>query len=89
MNDIFMFSEAPYDTHGADRLIRPKGYITGFGINSFSYQGAKIWNVLQDHVKGGGILRYAKDWLANGMDQSVAVVPELCVRCITSDGVQL
>ena len=36
---------------------------TGLGINSFSYQGAKIWNVLSEHVKDGeNIAIYVKNW---------------------------
>ena len=32
MNEIFMLSEAPYDTHGGVKLIQPKVSTTGFMV---------------------------------------------------------
>ena len=64
MNELFMFSEAPYKTRGGVKLIQPKVNTTGFGINSFSYQGAKIWNVLPEHVKDGENIAICKEMIS-------------------------
>ena len=44
---------------------------------------------LPEHVKGGEILRHAKNWLANDLDHNAVVVSALCAMCIIFDRVQL
>ena len=51
MRSLFPFSTTPYCTRGGSKLVQPKVNTIGFGINSFTYQGSKIWNNLPQGVK--------------------------------------
>ena len=51
MRSLFSFSTTPYCTRGGSKLVQPKVNTIGFGINSFTYQGSKIWNYLPQGVK--------------------------------------
>ena len=44
MGSLFSFSTTPYCTRGGSKLVQPKVNMISFGINSFAYQGSKIWN---------------------------------------------
>ena len=41
----------PYCARGGSKLVQPKVNMISFGINSFTYQGSKIWNNLLQGVK--------------------------------------
>ena len=43
MGYLFSFSTTPYCTRGGSKLVQPKVNKISFGINSFAYQGSKIW----------------------------------------------
>ena len=51
MGSLFSFSTTPYCTRGGSKLVQPKVNTISFGINSFAYQGSKIWNNLPQGVK--------------------------------------
>ena len=51
MSSLFAFSTTPYCTRGGSKLVQPKVNTISFGINSFAYQGSKIWNNLPRDVK--------------------------------------
>ena len=51
MRSFFSFSTTPYCTRGGSKLVQPKVNTIGFGMNSFTYQGSKIWNNLPQGVK--------------------------------------
>ena len=53
-----MLSEAPYDTRDGIELTQTKVDAIRFGIYSFSYQGASIWNILPKHVNEGETSQY-------------------------------
>ena len=61
MRSLFSFSTTPYCTHGGSKLVQPKVNTIGFGINSFTYQGSKIWNNLTQGVKDTTCLIGCKD----------------------------
>jgi len=60
MNSLFTISDSPYETRGGVKLVQSKVDTIRFGINSFSYQGAKIWNTLPSDVKDADSLHTAK-----------------------------
>ena len=51
MRSLFSFSTTPYCTRGGSKFVQSKVNTIGFGINSFTYQGSKIWNNLPHGVK--------------------------------------
>ena len=51
MRSLFSCSTTPYCTRGGSTLVPPKLNTISFGINSFTYQGPKIWNNLPQGVK--------------------------------------
>ena len=61
MGSLFSFSTTPYCTRGGSKLVQPKVNTISFGINSFAYQGSKIWNNLPQDVKDTTCLIACKD----------------------------
>ena len=41
----------PYDLRGGSRAEQPKVNTTSCGLNTFTYQVAKLWNILPSHIK--------------------------------------
>ena len=50
LNDLFCPSPAPCETRGGLKLVQLKIETTGFGLNTFCYQGAKIWNAVPENI---------------------------------------
>ena len=61
MGSLFSFSTTPYCTRGGFKLVQPKINTISFGINSFAYQGSKIWNNLPQGWKDTTCLIACKD----------------------------
>ena len=61
IGSLFSFSTTPYCTRGGPKLLQPKVNTISFGINSFAYQGSKIWNNLPQGVKDITCLIVCKD----------------------------
>ena len=51
LNDMCIMKTNGYDLRNKIQLIQPKVNTVTYGIFSFRYHGAKIWNLLPDHVK--------------------------------------
>ena len=51
LNEIFTKKRMPYSLRDSSILEQPKRRTTMFGIRSFSYVGAKLWNELPNYVK--------------------------------------
>ena len=51
LHDLFKRKDTGYDMRDNDLLIQPKVKSTKNGLNSFSYQGAKLWNMLPIDIK--------------------------------------
>ena len=41
----------PYDLRSGSRADQPKVNTTSCGPNTFTYQAAKLWNILPSHIK--------------------------------------
>ena len=51
LEHVFHFREHDHDTRGIQRLQLPYASSETHGINSFRYQGPKLWNSLPDDIK--------------------------------------
>ena len=51
LNDMFINKDIKYVLRNSQKLCIPKVRTTGFGLMSFKYYGAKIWNTLPDNIK--------------------------------------
>ena len=79
MRSLYSFSTTPYCTHGGSKLIQPKVNAIGFGINSFTYQGSKIWTNLPQGVKDTTCLIACKDLIVQW--QGPTCKYGFCVMC--------
>ena len=48
---MFKIIETNYELRNEKQLEQPKVNTETFGIKSFRYQGAKVWNTLPNHVQ--------------------------------------
>ncbi len=51
IRDIFEEKDTIYNLHSTVSLKQPKCNIVTYGLNSFRYKGAKIWNDLPSKIK--------------------------------------
>ena len=79
MRSLFSFSTTPYCTRGGSELVQPKVNTIGFGINSFIYQGSKIWNNLPQGVKDTTCLITCKDLIVQWEGPSCKC--GFCIMC--------
>ncbi len=47
----FNEKKLPYNLRASKIIIQPKCNTTTHGLNSLTYQGAKLWNSLPEHIK--------------------------------------
>ncbi len=52
IQDLFMEEDVHYTLRASKIVIQPKCQSTTHGLNSLTYQGAKPWNSLLEHIKG-------------------------------------
>ena len=64
MNSLFSLSNAPYETRGGRNLVQPKVTTTSYGLDSFIYQGSKIWNTIPQNVKDQTCLFKVKELIS-------------------------
>ena len=51
LHDLFLTCESNYSMRRGHQIMQPKVHTEKYGINSFRYEGAKIWNNLPNDVK--------------------------------------
>ncbi len=51
MNDMFSKSERSYVLRKENNVILPRCNTVKYGQNSFKYQGAKLWNMIENDAK--------------------------------------
>ena len=56
----------PYDLRGGSRAEQPKVNTASCGLNTFTYQAAKLWNILPSHIK-------ENHFYQNGTDRNAIV----------------
>ncbi len=52
IQNLFREKDDPYNMKASKIVIQPKCQSTTHGLNSLTYQGAKLWNNLPEHIKG-------------------------------------
>ena len=77
----------PYDLRGGSRAEQPKVNTPSCGLNTFTYQAAKLWNILPSHIKEADSMFEFKSLLSkwNGPEYHC----ECCDLCNTYNGVIL
>ncbi len=51
IQSLFNEKKLPYNLRASKTIIQPKCNTTTHGLNSLTYQGAKLWNSLPEHIK--------------------------------------
>ena len=51
VKDIFTIGDQPYDLRGGSKIIQPMVNSKTFGLKTFRYEGARIWNKLPEALK--------------------------------------
>ena len=51
LSDLFVKADTPYDTRDKNKLIQPFKRTTTYGLRSFQYYGAHVWNLLPINIK--------------------------------------
>ena len=51
LSDLFVKAVTPYDTRDKNKLIQPLKRATTYGLRSFQYYGAHVWNMLPINIK--------------------------------------
>ena len=54
----------PYDLRGGSRAEQPKVNTASCGLNTFTYQAAKLWNILPSHIKEADSIFEFKSFLS-------------------------
>ena len=57
MKDVFIFRSVSCDNlHDTEILSLPKPQTTTYGLHSFSYLAAKLWDYLSDYIRSSATL---------------------------------
>ena len=60
LSELFVEANTPYDTRDKCKLIQPLKRTTTYGLRSFQYYGAHVWNMLPINMKAAQTLREFK-----------------------------
>ena len=60
LKNMFAHQDQPYELRGGSKFIQPLVRTTSFGINSFRYEGTKIWNNLPQQIKNANDVKEFK-----------------------------
>ncbi len=74
IRDLFEEKDTIYDLCSTVSLKQVKCNTVTYGLNSFRYKGAKIWNDLPNKIKNSITLAEIKTKLKNGKGQSVFAI---------------
>ncbi len=81
ISDLFEEKDKIYNLRSTISPQQRKCNTVTYGLNSFRYKGANIWNDLPNKIKNSITLSQLKTKLKNGKDQSVfAICAQDCCR---------
>ena len=63
LSELFVKADTPYDTRDKFKLIQPLKRTTTYGLRSFQYYGAHVWNMLPVNMKAAQSLHEFKSSL--------------------------
>ena len=67
LSDLFVKADTPYDTRDKNKLIQPLKRTTTYGLRSFQYYGAHVWNMLPISIKTAHLLEAVSVILAHNV----------------------
>ncbi len=62
---IFREKDVPYNLRASKIVIQPKCQSSTHGLNSLTYQGAKLWNSLPEHFKDADTVGQFQSFINN------------------------
>ena len=75
IQELFMSKHMNYELRDTNKFIQKKFRTKTYGYKSFTYMGAKIWNVLPSHIKNVNNLDEFKckvdDWIKMGLHKNI------------------
>ena len=63
LSELFVKADNPYDTRDKCKLIQPLKRTTTYGLRSFQYYGAHVWNMLPINIKAAQSLHEFKSFI--------------------------
>ena len=63
LSEHFVKADTPYDTRDKCKLIQPLKRTTTYGLRSFQYYGAHVWNLLPMNMKAAQSLSEFKSFI--------------------------
>ena len=63
VKNIFTVGDQPYDLRGGSKIIQPLVNIKTFGLKTFGYEGARIWNKLPETLKNAADVNVFKNFI--------------------------
>ncbi len=83
IRDLFEKKDKIYNLHSTVSLKQRKGNTVTYSLNSFRYQGAKIWNDLPNKIKNSITLAEFKNQIKKwqGPKVSLQYVHKIAVEC--------
>ncbi len=80
VRDLFAEKDTIYNLHSTVSLKQPKCNTVTYGLNSFQYKGAKIWNDLPNEIKNSITLAKFKDQIKKW--QGPKCLCNMCTRLL-------
>ena len=62
LSELFVKADTPYDTRDKFKLIQPLKRTTAYGLRSFQYCGAHVWNMLPVNMKAAQFKSLIRSW---------------------------
>ena len=87
LSELFVKADNPYDTRDKCKLIQPLKRTTTYGLRSFQYYGAHVWNMLPINIKAAQSLHDLNLSSDHGQGRHVHVIFALlyykkCHSCV-------
>ena len=80
LSELFVKADTPYDTRDKFKLIQPLKRTTTYGLRSFQYYGAQVWNMLPVNMKAAQSLREFKSLIRSWPGPTCSC--QLCVALL-------
>ena len=80
LSELFVKADTPYDIRDKFKLIQPLKRTTTYGLRSFQYYGAHVWNMLPVNMKAAQSLREFKSLIRSWPGPTCSC--QLCVALL-------
>ena len=95
LSELFVKADNPYDTRDKYKLIQPLKRTTAYGLRSFQYYGAHVWNMLPINIKAAQSLHEFKSFIISWPGPTcschicTALLKEMSLLCIEHQSVSV